>query len=82
MAKVVFMTTGLLQEPWGHPRVREFEQRVAGVFGGAESCQGFLGLPWPPGDSTPLIYRSGDQAGRTANTLSVWQDLESVFAFA
>ena len=84
MAKVVFMTTGLLHEPMGHPRVEGFVQRAPGVFGAAEASEGFLGFPADQNedDFTTLVYRAVESADRASNTLSVWRDLESVFAFS
>ncbi|WP_407542435.1 DUF3291 domain-containing protein (plasmid) [Deinococcus radiomollis] len=66
------MTSGLLHEPMGHPRVRGFVQRIPGVFDAATASEGFLGFPAEQGDDT----------GRASTTLSVWRDLESVFAFS
>lgn len=82
MAKIVFMTTGLLHEPMGHPRVQGFMRRIPGVYGAAAASEGFLGFPAEQGDPTPLVYRTGEFAGRAPTTLSVWRDLESVFAFS
>ena len=82
MAKVAFLTTGILHAPYGDPKVRGFEERIDAVFAGAERCTGFLGFPEPFGDETPIMFRTPEYAHRYATTITTWQDLESVFAFA
>ena len=81
MAKVAFLTTGILHAPYGDPKVRGFEERIDAVFAGAERCTGFLGFPEPFGDETPIMFRTPEYAHRYATTITTWQDLESVFAF-
>ena len=91
MAKVAFMTIGLLHAPYGDPRVQGFFDRGDANFATAEASPGFMGRSqydeateadtW--GASTqPALFNSEAYLDRTPQTLSVWHDLESVFAFA
>lgn len=83
MAKLAFYTFGILREKKGHPQVQGFWDRVDLVFAQAESSGGFLELDtgrW--GDYvSPRFFDPGKHASAPA-TLSLWKDLESVFAFA
>ena len=91
MARLAFMTIGLLNEPFGHPRVQGFADRLDANFAAAEASEGFIGrsvLDEATGEETwgawaaPTIFHGGEYLNRTPETLSLWQDLESVFAFA
>lgn len=90
MAKLAFMTTGLLHEPFGAPSMQGFEDRTPPTFAVAEKSEGFLArsgyeaedeLVWGARE-TPTVFGREDYEARGADTLSLWQDLESVFAFA
>ncbi|MEM7116130.1 MAG: DUF3291 domain-containing protein [Chloroflexota bacterium] len=91
MAKVALMTIGLLQAPFGDPQIQGFEDRVEANFIAAEAHPNFIGRSrfdevtqthtWG-GRSNPRIFQDEKFNDRTAQTLSLWQDLESVFAFA
>lgn len=91
MARVAFMTTGVLHAPGDDPRVQGFVDRTDAVFALAESGDGFLGRDIPVGTTgerswgdwaAPAIFQKEADAGRMAQTLSLWRDLESVSAFA
>lgn len=82
MALLAFMTFGMLHEPWGHPRVQGFIDRIPDTFASASTTEGFVarmseGLP-----GFGLRYYGPDEAPRAPQTLSLWADLESVYAFA
>jgi hypothetical protein len=87
MARIAFLTYGILREPWDHPETKGFVDRIEGSFAQAEQSAGFIdrhrgvdGQNWGP----PAISRFYDEqmhAGEAA-TLSLWSDLESVCAFA
>lgn len=81
MAKLAFMNIGILLQPWGDPQVRGFEERIPDVFAAAERSHGFVAQL---GDSpdVPAMFRTPEFAGRVAETLSVWQNLESLMAYA
>lgn len=90
MAKLAFMTTGLLHEPWGGPRMQGFEERTAATFAVAETSEGFIARSgygaedekvWGVREA-PAMFGREDYEARGADTLSLWQNLESVFAFA
>lgn len=89
--KLAFMTIGILYEPFGHPRSQGFVDRVPAVFAAADASAGFVarslrdletyGRSW--GElQTPEAYGSIEDVLRLPSTLSIWEDLESVAAFA
>ena len=90
MAKLAFMTFGVLQESIGHPAVQGFVTRAPGVLDAAESSAGFIdryygkeetgARPWD--EYVSPAFFDADKHGAPAITLSYWTDLESVFAFA
>lgn len=45
MARVAFFTFGVMREPWGHPAVRGFEDRIDAAFATAREVPGFIALP-------------------------------------
>lgn len=90
MARLAFYTFGILHEPYGHERTQGFVDRAQGVFDSAEATDGFVDRSrrdpdtnehsWQP-FASPRFYIEGEHAG-APTTLSLWDDLESVFAFA
>ncbi|HMS65315.1 MAG TPA: DUF3291 domain-containing protein [Ignavibacteria bacterium] len=83
MAKLAFYTFGILKEKKGHPLVQGFWDRVDTVFSQAESSEGFLNLDngsWGK-YASPRFFDPEKHVSAPA-TLSLWKDLESVFAFA
>ena len=82
MAKVAFLNIGVLRQPFGHAQVRGFEERIEAVFSVAEGSAGFLDLRSSSSAEVPPMFQSAEFAGRVALTLSVWRDLESVFAYS
>ena len=90
MAKVAFFTFGILHEAQGHPRVQGFYDQIARNFETAEQSDGFIGrsqLNPETGEHSwgervhPRFFHEGVHA-QDPRTLSLWEDLESVFAFA
>jgi hypothetical protein len=91
MAKLAFMTIGLLHAPTGDPQVQGFVDRIDENFSQAAESEGFLGRSvwqddteqhsWGP-QTVPEFFQKDEWIGRRPATLSLWQDLESVFAFA
>ena len=82
MARVAFYTFGVQRYPWEHPHMQSFLDRVAAVFAAAECTEGFIiRRSDRPADAGPRFYDPAADAG-APQTLSVWADLESVFAFA
>lgn len=90
MARLAVYTFGILHEAWDHPRTRGFADRVPTVFGAAEVSSGFVArnarepetntFTW--GDpASPRFFVEGEHAGAPA-ILSLWDNLESVFAFS
>ncbi len=102
MARLAFMTFGVLRGPWGSPRVAGFEARLDRVFAAADLPPGMIACDdteitdWTMPDDDPRWgpwgrYRLAEvypddrfdlATTREAVSLSIWRDLESVFAFA
>jgi hypothetical protein len=88
--KLAFMTYGTLLEEFGHPTVQGFVDRVPGVYGAADATPGFVDRSKRSLEDyshswgeivTPKCW-GGETTPRTAATLSLWDDVESVTAFA
>ena len=92
MAKVAFFTFGILREAADHPQMQAFWDRIPYNFEAAEQSEGFIDRARHNPDSDhyswedpriPRFCPVDDLGGdRAPWTLSVWEDLESVFAFA
>ncbi|HZC06305.1 MAG TPA: DUF3291 domain-containing protein [Ktedonobacterales bacterium] len=84
--RVAFFTFGVLREPTGHPRTKGFEDRIADSFAEAAASPGFIGYPretYVRPDNPNVVWPEVKGPDREAMmTLSLWVDLESVFAFA
>lgn len=91
MSKLAFLTIGVLNKPGDDPQIQSFWDRVDGAFQAAENSEGFLGRSifddvreqesW--GNWTvPSCFKNEEYTDLTPSTLSLWRDLESVFAFA
>lgn len=91
MPKIAFMTIGILHEPLGGARVQGFFDRIPSVFIAAEGSEGFVDRSerdpetransWGP-LVIPACYSEVDDPSLLPSTLSIWDDLESVAAFA
>ena len=81
MAKLAFVNIGILLQPFGDPQVRGFEERIESVFDVAERSQGFVALHGNA-PNVPDMFRAPEFAGRVAQNLSEWQNLESLMAYA
>ncbi|HWD39745.1 MAG TPA: DUF3291 domain-containing protein [Fimbriimonas sp.] len=88
--KLAFFTFGRLKAEYGHPEVQGFLDRVPEVFESAERMEGFVdrsrreigNLTTTWGEIvTPKCWGQEDSP-KTAATLSIWDDLESVAAFS
>ncbi|MBI5708623.1 MAG: DUF3291 domain-containing protein [Armatimonadetes bacterium] len=91
MARLAFMTMGELREPYGHPTVQGFFDRIADVFADVETSDGFIDRSrrdtmldqhgW--GEVVcPKCFQPVDDLLMLPSTLSLWTDLESVIAYA
>ncbi len=88
--KIAFMTVGVLLEPMGHPTVQGFMDRIPAVYGAADGSDGFIARSvrdmetllhsWGP-VIAPKCFGDVDFT-EAPSTLSMWDDLESVAAFA
>ena len=84
MARVAFYTFGIQRGTSADPQMQGFYDRVTAAFAAAEGAQGFIDRRRAddrPPDFGPRFYNPTADAG-AAQTLSVWADLESVFAYA
>ena len=91
MPRVALMTIGVLHESPGDPRVQGFLDRVDANFAAAESSSGFVGRSLYDAEIEAHTYGAATQPAdftceqygdRVAQTLSVWDNLESLCAFA
>jgi hypothetical protein len=89
--KLAFMTIGILNEPFGQPGSQGFVDRVPGAFAAADVSHGFVARSirdmttyqrsW--GElKIPQAFAAIDDPLRLPSTLSIWDDLESVAAYA
>ncbi len=89
--KLAFVTLGLLNEPMGHPATQGFMDRIGAAYGAADTSNGFvtrserdldtLSHKW--GDViAPKCYAPQNDPLMMPSTLSIWEDLESVAAYA
>ena len=95
MPRVAFMTFGILRESADHPQVQGFADRNDDVMAAADASGGLIdryrGLPGQfrlgAADNRFGAYATGrfvtsGLAGREEQALSLWTDLDAVFAFA
>ena len=89
--KPAFLTVAVLHEPVGKPRVQGFVDRVPAVYDAADASVGFQArsirdvATWKHSWGevvVPKCYPKLESTDQYAMTLSLWDDLESVAAFA
>jgi hypothetical protein len=90
-ARVAFITVGVLKKPVGDEIVQGFVDRIPTVYAESEGSAGFFARSvrdlqtwehsWGP-VIAPRCVPEGLPLSQLALTLSLWQDLESVAAFA
>lgn len=91
MSNVAFMTIGILKAAADDPQIQGFVDRGEANFKAAENSPGYIDhsdfdetteLHTWEGRSFPPIFQDEAYSDITPQTLSLWQDLESIFAFA
>jgi hypothetical protein len=83
MARLAFFTVGVMQAAWGEARVQGFVDRVPATFAAAGSSPGFVARVVFEGEEPrPARYADASYEGRVPQTLSIWRDLDSVYAFS
>lgn len=91
MPRIAFTTLGVLLAEWDDVQVKGFVDRIDDSFQAAESSDGFIdrarrtdvGSPVTPwGEFDFPTFLTPDQYARVAQTLSLWEDLESVYAYS
>lgn len=88
--KLAFMTYGHLIEAFGHPSVQTFGEAAMGVFSAADGNDGMVDRHRRLEDRPDLAWGAvvspkcwgGEVLPCTVATLSIWNDIESVTAFA
>jgi hypothetical protein len=87
MSQLALYTFGILHELPEHPQISGFRDRGSGIGEAARAAHGFIrrvpgGLPTRdrPGPA-PRFYRPREDPA-APQTLTVWRDLESAFAFS
>ena len=90
MTRLAFTTIGVLYEPRKHPRSEGFSKRSPLVNKLAEASDGFIARSvfnyetevssW--GDAVLPSFVPADRLANVAQTLSLWKDMESAYAFA
>ena len=92
MARLAFYTFGILQGPRDHPQTKGFADRSPFVYVNAEHSEGFIDRApqriteeqdprWGDRLAEPRFVVNEKDAIAPA-TISLWEDLESVYAFA
>ena len=89
-AQVALFTFGIFRAPADHPVNQGFHDRNDAVLAAADRSAGFIarsgydGDPGPESWGAQVFPRFYDERGDgwTPATLSLWEDLESAFAFA
>lgn len=83
MARVAVFTFVFLLEPWGHPKVQGFEDRVDPVFSSLSSTPGFImRVDGPDSETAFCQFYPRERRPYAAFTLSLWAHMEGLFAFA
>ena len=90
MARLAFFTFGILERPYDDPSTKDFMGLVADSFAQAEASEGFIdrstiasetGTPsW--GEYADSRFFDPEIHGGVPRTLSLWESIESVFAYA
>ncbi|MBC8280978.1 MAG: DUF3291 domain-containing protein [Chloroflexi bacterium] len=94
MAKLALYTFGIFQQPRDHEQLKGFHDRNPFVYASAENSEGFSdrsgnsrkrnhadrNADWGIRDVSPRFLTT-DAHRDTAATLSLWDDVESVYAF-
>ena len=88
--RLAFMTVVVMHEPFGHPRVQGFLDRLDSVYAMAAATPGFIARSvrdfsnhthsW--GEILAPKCLQNPPIDRIASTLSTWENLESVAAYA
>lgn len=83
MPHLAFYTFGILHDPLAGPRTQHFASLVPDAFTSAAETPGFVTRRINDGAQQrfPRFFRAEEHA-LVAHTLSLWESLESVYAFA
>ncbi len=87
MSRVAFMTIGILREPGDTPAMQPFFSRIVANFEAAAHSAGNVAVAsddnsaWGP-QVLPRFSLRPEFQNRRVVTLSLWEDVESVFAYA
>ncbi len=87
MSRPAFYTFGILLEEYSHPAMNSFFDQAGLAFGETSRFDGFVGnvgnvLPPKPETLAPALLPKELRGLKDVYTLTLWRDLESVYAFA
>jgi hypothetical protein len=82
VARLAFHTFNVLRAPQVHPRVEGFVDRFRPVYDSADHTPGCVAVLHTGADAEHLRSRAPGRKPNGPQTLSIWTDLASVFAFA
>ncbi|MDE3231449.1 MAG: DUF3291 domain-containing protein [Chloroflexota bacterium] len=86
MPRIAFFTLNVAREPFSQPQMRGFVERIPTIFAEADVASGFIAfaaaMRLPPDDPAMVWPAAKPADHEAAMTLTLWRDLESVFAFA
>ncbi len=86
MPRIAFMTVAFLAEAWDDPASKGFVDRIDGAVQALEKVEGFIASDF---DEAPVwgevvlpgLTERPEFTDRCAYSLSLWKDLEAVFAY-
>jgi hypothetical protein len=86
MARIAFFTLNVAREPFSQPQMRGFVERIPAIFAEASAAPGFIAfapaMSLAPDDPAMVWPAAKPADHEAAMTLTLWRNLESVFAFA
>lgn len=87
MSRLAFMTAAFLKDEWGEPSNQGFRDRIEASVQTLSETEGFIASDFDQSSVwgeiiAPRIVDRPEFENKGAYTLSLWDDLESVFAYA
>lgn len=86
MARIAFFTLNVAREPFDHPQMRGFVERIEDILAQASASPGFIEYATAMSverDDPRLVWPAAKPPDHeAAMTLTLWRDVDAVFAFA